>query len=265
MAEKERPGVHILERGNILFFYRPRQGVLHPKSPDDLERVYFLLLPDDQQSHKNRVFNVAHGVFPTIVPGKALPEERDWAFEQEVSHDPREALASLEKDIPAPPEPSGQRARPWAPPAGQGRYAIVRHDDHTHLAYRLSKPEKPGEVQKELQIKPEASYVLSVKEPYAPSEIELEEKPDYPSSLRSRFDGHGWIPVEPTDFLDYQYTQVLLIGARADAQKELGITLDPGRENEAEKQVLRMLREEEKEAARQGISLLEPLTKGEWE
>ena len=265
MAEQAMlPGVQVLERGNILFFYRPKQGVLHPTDPADLERAYFMLLPDDRERHVNRLFNVAHGVFPTIVPGKALPEERDWAFVQDASPDPKAVLASLEKDIPAPPEPSGQRARPWAPAAGRGRYAIVRHDDHTHLAYRLSKPERPGEVQREMQIQPEASYIISVKEPYAPSEIELEQKPDYPQSLRRKFDGHGWVAIDPTDFLDYQYTQILLIGARMDVQKELGLTLDIGRENQAEKQVLEMLRREEKEAAAQGISLLEPMITGEW-
>ncbi|MCL6430456.1 MAG: hypothetical protein K6V36_06285 [Anaerolineae bacterium] len=258
------PGVRVLETGNILFFYRPKQGVLHPTDPEDLERVYFMLLPDDQEHHMNRLFNVAHGVFPSIVPGKALPEERDWAFVQDVSRDPRAVLDSLEKNIPAPPEPSGQRARPWAPAAGVGRYAIARHDDHTHLVYRLRKPERPGEVQREIQIRPEASYIISVKEPYAPSEIVLEQKPSYPDSLRRKFDGMGWIPADPTDLLDYQYAQILIIGARVDVEKELGLKLDTGRENQAEKQVLEMLRQQEKEAAEQGISLLEPMLKGEW-
>ncbi len=266
MAKQESPaGVRVLEKGNILFFYRPREGILHPQGPDDLERVYFMLLPDDQEHHKNRLFNVAHGVFPAIVPGKALPEERDWAFAQDVSEQPQQVLEALEKDIPAPPEPSGQRARPWAPVAGAGRYAVVKHDDHTHLAYQLSKPEEPGEVQKALQIKAEASYILSVKEPFAPSEIELEEKPAYPSSLRRQFEGQGWIAAEPTDLLDYQWAQVLLIGARTDVEQELGIKLDAGSENAAEKQVLRLLREEEKQAARQGVELLEPLKQGRWE
>ncbi len=266
MAKNEpQAGVQALEEGNIVFFYRPKQGVLHPKSPDDLERVYFMLLPDDQRSHKNRLFNVAHGAFPAIVPGKALPEERDWAFVQDVSQEPKDVLEALERNIPAPPEPSGQRARPWAPAAGEGRYAIVRHEDHTHLAYALKEPEKPGEVQKQLQIMPEASYILSVKEPFAPSEIVLEQKPDYPASLRNKFDGHGWIDVEPTDFLDYQYTQVLLIGARTDVERELGIHLEAEAENKAEKQVLQELRKQEKEAAQQGISLLEPMVQGRWE
>jgi hypothetical protein len=264
-SEGDMPAVEPLERGNIVFFYRPKRHVEHPKSPEELQRVYFILLPDDQVGHKNRLFNVAHGVFPTIVPGKAVPEERDWAFVEDASQDPKAVLDALEKEVRAPQVPPGERVRPWARAAGQGRYAIARHEDHTHLAYWLGEPHKVGEVQKELQIRPEASYVISVKEPFAPSEIELEEKPSYPQHLRNKFDGHGWIPADPTSFLDYQYTQVLLVGARVDVEKELGFSLDARVENKAEKQVFKMLREEGREAAEQGVALLEPLTEGMWE
>ena len=265
MDRGPQANVQLLEKGNILFFYRPKKGVLHPRNPDDLERVYFMLLPDDQHNHRNRLFNVAHGVFPAIEPGISLPEERTWAFVQDVAKDPTDVLYALEKEIPAPPPAPGQRVRPWARAAGEGRYAIARHDNHTHLAYVLREPEKPGEVQQELQLKPEASYVISVKEPFAPSEIELDKKPTYPDELRRRFDGHGWIPVEPTDYLDYEYTQVLLVGARTDVERELpGIQFDHEAENRAERQVLQVLRQEEEEARRQGVSLLEPLEKGRW-
>ena len=262
----DRPAdVQILEKGNIIFFYRPKKGVQHPKGPQDLERSYFLLLPDDQRAHKNRLFNVAHGVFPLIQPGVALPEERDWAFVQDVGDDPRDVLSRLQQDVAAAARPAEGRIRPWARVAGRGRYAIVRHENHTHLAYSLAQPPKGGEVQRELEIKPEASYVISVKEPYAPSEIVLEKKPAYPDALRRKFNGHGWIPVDPTSFLDYQWTQVLLIGARTDVRKELGITLQADKENQAEQSVFQLLREEEKQAEKQGISLLEPLETGEWE
>ena len=261
-----RPSAQILETGNIAFFYRPKMEVLHPKSPDDLERAFFMLFPDDQTHHKNRLFIVAHGTFPKIVPGAALPEERTWAFVDDVSHDPRSIVDALEKTIPGPPEPSGQRARPWARIAGDGRYALARHEDHTHLVYFLHEPQKPGEVQRELEIKPQASYVISVKEPYAPSEIVLEEKPSYPESLRKKFDGHGWIPVEPTDFLDYRWSQVLLIGAEADVEKELGIKLDPRKENQAEKAALQFLHQEAEEArTKWHVDLFEPMLQGKWE
>ncbi|HOG45969.1 MAG TPA: hypothetical protein PLJ35_20245 [Anaerolineae bacterium] len=257
--------VRILEKGNIVFFYRPKKGVTHPQSPDDLERAFFALLPDDQEQHKNRLFNVAHGVLPAIVPGKALPEERDWAFVQDVSSNPRQVIDALEKERQAPPPAPGERVRPWARAAGEGRYALTKHQDHTHLAYWLHRPECPGEVQQEMQIRPEASYIISVKEPYAPSEIRLDKRPDYPESLRRKFDGHGWVAAEPTEFLDYPYAQVLLVGAETNVQRELGIALDPREENKASQIVLHMLEQEEKEASRQGVSVLEPLAQGRWE
>lgn len=265
MPGERESTVSVLEQGNILFLYRPKKGIDHPQSAEDLERVYFMLLPDDQAAHKNRLFNVAHGAFPAIVPGAALPEERDWAFVQEAGSDPRQVLEALEAERPAPPPAPGKRVRPWARAAGEGRYALSKHQDHTHLAYWLHRPERPGKVQKELQIRPQASYIISVKEPYAPSEIALEEKPDYPASLRAKFDGHGWVAAEPTQFLDYPYTQVLLIGAEADVQKELGLSLDAAVENRADQAVLQMLEREEREAAKQGVSLLEPLRQGHWE
>ena len=69
----------------------------------------------------------------------------------------------------------------------------------------------------------------------------------------------------PTDFLDYKYTQILLIGARTDVQKELGITLDAERENAAAKAVFEMLHEDAQHAKAYGVDLLEPLVQGHWE
>ena len=261
-----QPQVNVLEVGNVAFFYRPKQAVLHPTNRDDLERVYFMLFPDDQQHHWNRLFTVAHGVFPTIVPGEALPEERVWAFSDDVSHDPRALIDALEKNIPAPPEPSGQRARPYARLAGDGRYAIARHEDHTHLAYRLHQPRHLGQVQQDLEIKAEASYILSVKEPFAPSEITLAEKPSYPESLRRKFDGLSFIAADPTNFLDYRRTQILLIGASSDIKADLGITIKPDLENPAEQQALQMLRQEAAQAqATWHVDILAPALTGKWE
>ncbi|MBX6773027.1 MAG: hypothetical protein IRY83_14960 [Chloroflexi bacterium] len=258
--------IRLLETGNIIFFYRPRRGVLHPRSPDDLERAYFALFPDDQEHHQNRLFIVAHAVFPAIIPGAALPSERDWAFIADISREPREVIEALEKNVPAPSPPSGERVRPWARVAGEGRYALARHEDHTHLVYWLHQPEQPGEVQQVLQIHPEASYIIAVKQPFAPSEIQLKEKPGYPEELVRMFDGHGWIPVDPPDFLDYRWTQVLLIGAEPTVETELGIHLDPTVENAAAKKALDELRAEAREAhSRWHVELFEPMCAGRWE
>jgi hypothetical protein len=85
----------------------------------------------------------------------------------------------------------GERAQPEARPAGEGRYALVRHDDHTHLAYELELPTKPRDVQQELDIEPQASYVIAVKNPQAgsPTAVGLsrDRKAQLPESLQERF------------------------------------------------------------------------------
>lgn len=262
---RAQPGVKILELGNVAFFYRPKKGVLHPTSPDDLERAFFMMFPDDQKKHKNRLINVAHGIFPEIIPGTARPSERDWAFVDAVSHDPRAVVDALEKNVAAPPGPSEQRARPYARVAGDGRYAIVRHEKHTDFAYFLHEPARLGTVQKQLEIKSEATYVISVKDPFVPSEIQLDQTPSYPPDLRSKFDGHSWIPCEPTSFLDYRWTQILLIGGRTDVERDLGFKLNIAEENQAAQEALDFLRQEDKEAVqRWHVDILEPLLRGQW-
>ncbi|MGH7863306.1 MAG: hypothetical protein ACREOS_13870 [Candidatus Dormibacteraceae bacterium] len=183
-----------------------------------------------------------------------------------MSHDPRSVVGALEKTVNAPPGPAGQRARPWARIAGDGRYALARHRDHTHLVSFLHQPKQPGKVQCELEIKPEASYIISIKQPYAPSKINLKKKPGYPDNLRAKFDGHGWIPVEPTSFLDYRWTQILLIGAETDVEKELGIRLNSAEENQAEREALALLRAESTTAADTWhVEIFEPMLKGKWD
>ncbi len=62
-------------------------------------------------------------------------------------------------------ETRGKRRLAAAAPAGEGKYSIVKHDGHTELAYLLELPEVPGPTQKEFEIKKEASYIISVKNP----------------------------------------------------------------------------------------------------
>jgi hypothetical protein len=50
--------------------------------------------------------------------------------------------------------------QPEARPVGEGRYTIVDHEGHSHLAYALEHPQQPGEAQRAMQIEPEASRAL---------------------------------------------------------------------------------------------------------
>src|SRR5690606_39241397 len=127
-----------------------------------------------------------------------------------------------------------------ARPAGEGIYAIVAHGEggerHTHLAYALELPEEPGEVQQELQLPEVSSYVVSVKNPEAPSPssagLRGAQKAELPGALMERFRGRRFADLDPPEFLDHEGTELMFVGASEDVKEELGIELDPKHESE---------------------------------
>ena len=111
----------------------------------------------------------------------------------------------------------------------------MEHEGHSELAYILELPDEPGPTQQEFQIKKEASYIVSVKNPdiqvpgYAAF---LKRKPNYPNSLKEKFGNKRWINVDDRKLLDYENTQLLLIGARKkDVEEELSINIDEEKES----------------------------------
>jgi hypothetical protein len=141
-------------------------------------------------------------------------------------------------------------------------YAIVRHGDHTHLAYALELPETPGTVQKELKIEPQASYILSVKNPVvsSPKGVGLSEsqRAEFPKSLQRRFDGRRFLAVDPPNFLNHEGAELMLIGAHDDVAEELGIDLDPQQEDVDQAEILRELK------LHRSPKMLKPLVEGQW-
>ncbi|MCU1261235.1 MAG: hypothetical protein JWO80_4120 [Bryobacterales bacterium] len=249
----------VLERGNIYFFYRPR---VHPpgeepppRGLDDIERSYIVLHAKGRNMY--RLILIGRKRLPDI--GK---REKEWAFVYKASRTPREIEEDLrEQDYET--KTQGERVRPAARPAGEGVYALVRHEDHTHLAYALSLPKTPGPVQKALQIEREASYVASVKNPEAPSPPEAglppEEAANYPEHLQEKFRGRRFLPVDPPELLDYPGAQILLVGASADIRSELGLDLHPERETERNAEIFRDLHLSKSEFK------VEPLFEGKWD
>jgi hypothetical protein len=120
-----------------------------------------------------------------------------------------------------------------ARPVGEGKYAIVKHQNHAELAYVLELPNEPGEAQKELGIEKEASYVISVINPKIPKQSNLpttEEPPKYPQEILNEFnDTENFVSLSrDTKFIDYQNAQIILIGAREGRdilKKEIGIDI----------------------------------------
>src|SRR5919197_2789437 len=178
--------VDVLERGDIFFVYRPRVQEESAEGLEDVQRSYMVLSPEGTQSHR------------LIVLGqKRLPEVRDggdrvWGYVDMVERDPRKIRDELGRQTYRT-KTRGQRVRPEARPAGEGVYAIVRHEDHTHLVYALELPTRPGEVQEAFHLEEEGSYILSVKNPEAPSPpgVGLGEprRASFPKTLQARFRG----------------------------------------------------------------------------
>jgi hypothetical protein len=155
----------------------------------------------------------------------------------------------------------GRRRLSAAAPAGEGKYTIVKHDNHTELAYILELPELPGPAQREFEIKKEASYIISVKNPdiRVPGFAASEKDPEYPKTLKEKFGDRRWINVEDPELLNYEGTQLLLIGARKkDVEEELGVDIDEKKETERSADLFKELK------LRKGQVPLKPLLKGKF-
>src|SRR5215216_3859307 len=224
-------GSEIIEQGDIFFFYRPKVGAEEVEGVKDIQRFYIVTSPED--NNKYRLFLVGQKQLPEIVEGKSTSEEKNWALNILTTSSPdyiQKELMPAEYTT----ETRGKRRLAAATPTGEGKYVIVKHDNHTELAYILELPEMPGPTQREFEIKKEASYIISVKNPdiQTPGFKAFEKrKPDYPANIKQKFGDKRWINVEDPELLNYENTQLLMIGARRkDIEEELGIDLNEEKE-----------------------------------
>ena len=212
----------VLEYGNIYFAFRPKVEERTPEGIEDVQRFYMILNPDGGRKH--RLVVIGRKKLPEIEDGG----EKYWGFVETVGRTPKQVEDALGREVYRT-KTRGERHVPAARPAGEGVYAIARHGDHTHLAYRLELPEHPGAVQRELNIDERASYVVSIGNPErpAPKGAGMGEKQEahYPKRLRAKFEGRKFIAADPPDFLDHEGAELLLIGASERPTKELGIEL----------------------------------------
>lgn len=237
MANKEKNS-EIIEHGDLFFFYRPKIDAKEVKDVENVQRFYMVTCPEKNGKNiTNRLLLVGQKQMPEIKEGKSDSKERNWALNiltTPNSEDVRKELLPAEYTT----ETRGTRRVGAAVPAGEGKYSIVKHDNHTELAYILELPNTPGPMQREFEIKKEASYIISVKNPnvtvpgYAAFSDE-NRKPDYPKHLKESFGNRRWIDVEDSKLLNYENTQLLLIGARKEhVEEELGININEERETE---------------------------------
>lgn len=213
----------VLERGSLYFLYLPAVEGETPHGLVDLQRFYLVLRPEGSEQLRRIV--IGHKKLP--VPTDA--RQRFWAFVDGIGD--REASA---------PALAGAR------PAGEGAYALVRHHGHTHLSYALALPATPGAVQQELNILPEASYLVVVKNPQAtsPPGLGLDEarKAELPETLQARFGDRRFLALDTPAFLEQPGCELLLLGSDEDLEQELGFRVDASRESCQADEVLAALR-----------------------
>jgi hypothetical protein len=231
-TEEKYRGAKVIEHGDIYFFYRPKIDTEEVKDIEGVQRFYMVTSPED--SDVNRIFLIGQKQLPEIIEGRPNSEERNWALNVLTSSNVdeiRKEFLPTEYQT----ETRGTRRVDAAVPAGEGKYSIVEHGGHSELAYILELPEEPGPTQKEFQIKKEASYIVSIKNPdiQVPGySAFLKRKPDYPNSLKKKFGDRRWINVDDPMLLDYENTQLLLIGARKEnVEEELGIDINEEKES----------------------------------
>lgn len=243
----------ILEQGNIYFMYRPRVQEEDPDGIEDIERFYVALKPQGKKRYRLIVIGRKR------VP-KVKEHERTWGFVDMVSDNPKDLEKALQEHTYST-KTRGERVQPAARPAGEGVYAIASVKGQAHLVYALELPRQPDEVQKELRIKPEASFALSIKNPEkgspASASLREDEQADYPKKLQEKFRDRRFDREHP-ELLDYEGAEIVLVGARTDPEAKYGLDLEPDKEDSRTADILKDLK------MAKSRHPIEPLMKGEW-
>jgi hypothetical protein len=240
----------------VYFFYRPRVGKETAQDVRDVQRMYLVLRPHERK--KYRLIIIAEKRLPSVTRDG---DRKSWGFVRKVSSRPEDIDDELDPEIYTT-KTRGERLLPAARPAGEGVYVLVRHGSHTHFAYLLELPQRRGDVQRALNIEREGSYVISVKNPDAPSPpgvgLDPSRRARYPKKLRERFGERRFIDADPPELLDYEGAEILLIGASGDPYRELGVKLEAMHESAARAQIFADLKLEK------DVHPVTPLIEGKW-
>ncbi|KAF1931482.1 tetrapyrrole biosynthesis, uroporphyrinogen III synthase [Didymella exigua CBS 183.55] len=223
--EKKMPS-NILEKGVIYFFTRNRVSVDEAESVGDLQRTFFVLRPIPagarlgdgavQDLKNNRLFALPKKVFPKS------HNDRFMAFVEKANTSIQDLKDNFFQGSEYNTQTQGTRRNDPVTPVAEGVYLITRTDDATtHLVYSTTIPSEMGEVQEDLGIKDQGSFVISVKNPErsGPANASLPQKPDFSKEIIEEFRGLAWSEVKPK-YLDHEYCQILLIGEDTDKAVE---------------------------------------------
>lgn len=281
---------NVYEKGHIIFLYRPKIGVEHPESVNDVQRLYVILIPHfvrpslKDEPIPSLAHLISHGkqevdeekqkvgkTRSIIIGKKQLPEigkhNRFWAFVDKSFNNLDDIKEFVRGQQYTPEQDSSCRL------LGRGVYNLVEHKGQSHLVYVLEFPEEPTQVQKDFNIVKEGSYVISVKNPEAknPPQMGLPdyERVKFPAHLEEQFRERRFMNLSSTEFLDYEGCELLLIGASEDIAGELGEEVAKNLEDLADLEIKSVEPFAEKEIfdelrLEKGIIPTEPAFHGMW-
>jgi hypothetical protein len=206
-----------------------------------------------------RLIVIGKKSLPEIRKTEARGSERYWGRVGGIFEDPKELTKELFSDE--------FRKGDIARPVGEGKYAIVKYQKHTELAYILEMPKEPGEAQKELGIEKEASYVISVINPKKPTPQgypSADQPASYPEHILNEFEGaENFVSLARNlKYIDYQNSQIMLIGAREGRdtiKNEIGIDINDEQETQQSADIFTKLK------VRKDHVPIKPLTEGKLE
>lgn len=204
-----------LELGDIYFFYRPKVKAENKKdrvhAMSDIQRFYIVLHP-----RNTRLYRLI------ILGAKRLPEikkkhEKNWAVVDFVTLSEKALVKELGEHRYVT-KTKGRRFLPASRPVGEGVYSIMEQGKNTYLSYLLELPKKRGGPQHALKIQPNASYVVSVKNPSAPGRM-VSKPVEFPANLKKLFGNLRFIPLKSPKLLNYSGAELLIIGAHTGNKK----------------------------------------------
>ncbi|KAF9940779.1 hypothetical protein BGZ67_006796 [Mortierella alpina] len=242
-----------LEKGHVFFFYRPKIDVHKPQGPNDVQKLYMLLCPDDaagRPAAEDKIGELDSSSKPShsgkpqhrllILPRKLLPvpgngaKSRVWAFVDKASPDLDEVESRLERYTYST-KTRGERTQQSARLIGEARYEIILDDNHSHFVYALAVPQEPGEVQKSFNIAKEGQFLVQVKNPEIQTPATERGEARYatlgksaaklPKHLQEKFRGirKDWVryaPLDTGEFLDISHVELGFFAVNKGAKDE---------------------------------------------
>ncbi|KAF2711631.1 tetrapyrrole biosynthesis, uroporphyrinogen III synthase [Pleomassaria siparia CBS 279.74] len=246
---KEKMPSNILEKGIIYFLTRNRVGLEDAESVGDLQRTFWVLRPMPIGAA------LGDGTLPDLenirlmaLPKKVFPKshnDRFMTFVEKASTTMQDLKDNFFKGVEYDTKTMGTRKTEDVTFVGEGVYAITRSEDRTtHIAYSLTIPSELGEVQEDLGLKSQGSFIISVKNPErsSPANTRLPDPPKFPKEVIQEFRGLAWSEVKP-NYLDYPNCQLLLIGEKVESATE-PTTKDKKHDKETPKEELEQLEHE---------------------